>query len=135
MKKLIISIDFDGTIVRDRYPLIGEPYPDAVNTIRTLYTYGHYIIINTCRVGRYFDQMKSFLREWQIPYDTINENNPDRIKKYGGDCRKISADIYIDDKAYPLVHSPGKIDWDDVLKTINIMADDKTKQKTLGGTE
>lgn len=29
---------------------------------------------------------------------SYNENLPERIAQYGGDCRKISADYYFDDK-------------------------------------
>jgi hypothetical protein len=31
-------------------------------------------------------------------FDAYNENLPERIAEYGGDCRKISADFYVDDK-------------------------------------
>ena len=33
-----------------------------------------------------------------IKYHYFNENFPHLIDRYGGDTRKISADIYIDDK-------------------------------------
>jgi len=32
-------------------------------------------------------------------FDAVNENLPERIKAFGGDCRKISCDIFYDDKA------------------------------------
>ena len=31
-------------------------------------------------------------------YDAVNENLPEIIERYGGDSRKIFADIYIDDR-------------------------------------
>ena len=34
-----------------------------------------------------------------LEFDAANENLPDLIEQYGGDCRKISADEYWDDKA------------------------------------
>jgi len=48
---MIISIDFDGTIVRERWPDIGAPLPGALAAIRKLHAAGHTIIINSCRAG------------------------------------------------------------------------------------
>lgn len=36
------------------------------------------------------------------PIDYANENIPERIEQWGNDCRKISADYYIDDRAVEL---------------------------------
>ena len=32
--------------------------------------------------------------------DAVNENLPERIEFFGGDCRKVGADVYIDDRAW-----------------------------------
>lgn len=93
-----IAIDFDGTIVEDAYPYIGKLKEDAVYTINKWHALGHYIIINSCRAQEYEANMKSFLLGNKIPFDYINCNLPADIKKFGMDCRKISADIYVDDK-------------------------------------
>ena len=37
--------------------------------------------------------------EQGLIFDAVNENLPDMIEKFGGDSRKIFADVYIDDKA------------------------------------
>ena len=34
-----------------------------------------------------------------LVFDAVNENLPSIIRKFGGDCRKIYADAYLDDKA------------------------------------
>lgn len=39
-----------------------------------------------------------YCEEHGVPIDYVNENAPERMAIYGNDCRKISADIYIDDK-------------------------------------
>lgn len=104
---MIIAIDFDNTIVKSDYPIILGMLPNARTAISALYDAGHTIIINTCRVGKHLDVAVSYLKEHGIKYHYINENVPGRIKEYGGDCRKISCDVLIDDKAYPFV----KIDW------------------------
>lgn len=46
---VILSIDFDGTIVKDEYPGIGKALPGAIQAINELYDDGYCIIINSCR--------------------------------------------------------------------------------------
>lgn len=97
-KQLVLSIDFDGTICELSFPEVGALKKDADVYIRRLYSEGHKIIINTCRSGKYEGLAQDFLDENLIPYDYINSNLPSLITAYEQDCRKISADIYIDDK-------------------------------------
>lgn len=45
-----------------------------------------------------------------LTFDTVNANLPELIDLYKNDCRKINADIYIDDKAVnpvPYRHAAG----------------------------
>lgn len=108
--KLIICLDFDNTIVKtDNFPHIVGLMPYARTVINSLYRDGHYIIISTCRVGTALDEAIKYLSDNDVHYHKINENNPERVKKYRGDCRKISADIYFDDRAYPQCVQP--VDW------------------------
>jgi uncharacterized HAD superfamily protein len=115
MKKLILSIDFDGTICDLAYPKIGELKKDASIYIRKLYNEGHYIIINTCRSGKFEGHAQEFLDNAMIPYHYINSNLPHVIEMYSADCRKISADIYIDDKC--LMGLPET--WEEIYNLIN----------------
>ena len=96
---MIIAIDFDGTIVEDRYPHIGNLRKDAAETIQQLYDDGHYIIIWTCRTGLKAEEARTFLFGNEIPYHQLNKSNPENVAKYGIDTRKVYADVYIDDKA------------------------------------
>lgn len=105
----IFAIDFDGTIVKDEYPEIGEPIPEAIETIRKVKKMGHKIIIWSCRVEPQLTQMRNYLISNDIPFDLINENCPLKISYYNNDTRKIGADYYIDDKMV------GKWNWQDVL--------------------
>jgi hypothetical protein len=95
--KLIIAIDFDGTIAETDFPVIIALRPHAAAVINKLAADGHTIIVHSCRAGKPAEDMKVFLDTHRIQYHYINENSPDRIKIYGYDTRKISADIYIDD--------------------------------------
>ncbi len=94
---MIVAIDFDGTIVTNTYPSIGKLLPGAKETIQFIKKLGHEIIIWTCRNGMALISAKKFLEKEQIPFDRINEQSPDRLKRYP-ETRKISADIYIDDR-------------------------------------
>lgn len=92
-----IAIDFDGTIVTNQYPKVGTLMLGAKKSINELYD-DHTIIINTCRSGAYADRCRRYLDKSGIKYHFFNENDPTLIKQYNGDTRKISADVYIDDK-------------------------------------
>ena len=96
---MIISIDYDDTIVDADYPNSGAIKPFAKEVINRLYDQGHYILIWTCRANDRLDVAKSYLDECGVKYHTINENLPHIIEQYNGDTRKQSADVYIDDKS------------------------------------
>ena len=95
---MVISIDFDGVIVSNRYPSIGVLRNDTKETLDKWNNQGHTIVINTCRPGRYATEALQFLVENSIPFHYFNANPKHLIDKYGTDTRKISADIYFDDK-------------------------------------
>ena len=104
---MIISVDFDGTIVENKYPEIGDPIPGAIQTLQAWKARGHTIIINSCRNGIHQAQMEAWLIRNHVAHDYINRNAPERIALYGFDCRKISADIYIDDHDVGMIHPSG----------------------------
>ena len=97
-RNFTISVDFDGTIVDEAFPGIGKLKKDADKYINMLYEKGCNIIINTCRSGSFEGDVENFLRRKGINYHYINSNLPESIVYFKQDCRKISADIYIDDK-------------------------------------
>lgn len=96
--KAILAIDFDLTICMSNYPELGEEREGAGDVIRALVHEGYGIVINTCRAGRFQGMAEKWLEENHIPYHFINCNFPHLIEFYSSDCRKISADLYIDDK-------------------------------------
>ena len=95
---MVLVIDFDGTIVEAKWPEIGEMRKNAKIAINALRSDGHKIVINTCRAGEYADNAKNWLIENGISFDAFNENLQELIDLYGSDTRKLSGDIYIDDK-------------------------------------
>ena len=97
-KQIILAIDFDGTIVELDYPNIGKLRKNAVKYINKLYNENYLIIINSCRANKEEKEMKTFLKKNNIKFHFINENDPLRIEYFGTDTRKISANVYIDDK-------------------------------------
>ena len=110
---MIIAIDFDGTIVNDKYPEIGFVNPYARKVINQLHDEGHYIIIWTCRNGEHLTTAINFLLEQDIHFDRVNDQNPDNRKMYGDSTRKVYADIYIDDK-----NACGFPGWEEVYRWI-----------------
>lgn len=107
---IVVAIDFDGVIVEEQYPEIGPLRPGAKETIAWLYSTGNAVVINSCRAGEEERAMIDFLRTQGIPFHAANENLRHRIEKYGQDCRKIGADLYIDDRSV----FADEIDWQDI---------------------
>lgn len=95
IRPLTFAVDFDGTLCTHKFPEIGEPKREIIELVRKLYNKGHYIIIWTCRTGDYLAHMIKWLRDYNVPYHTINEN----IEPSKFTCRKVLADYYIDDRA------------------------------------
>ena len=93
-----ISIDYDDTIVYQDFPNSGTIKPNAKEVINRLYDDGHHILIWTCRAFDKLEIAKNYLIECGIKFHLINENLPNNIEQYGGDTRKMSAHIYIDDR-------------------------------------
>lgn len=101
-KKLptIVAVDFDGTLVEDNFPEIGQPIPIMIEYIKSLSKAGAKIILWTCRNGKALEQALQFCTDYKLYFDAVNENLPEVKELYGGDTRKVFADFYIDDKAY-----------------------------------
>jgi hypothetical protein len=102
VKQVVLAIDFDGTICTVSYPEIGRERVGAKEFINKLYDEGYLIVINTCRSDGGEHKAETMVREFcklrGIKYHTVNENLDFLIEHYGCDTRKISADVYIDDK-------------------------------------
>ncbi|WP_409515949.1 BT0820 family HAD-type phosphatase [Chishuiella sp.] len=113
MLNKIIAVDFDGTIVDDKYPEIGKAKIFAFETMRQLQSEGYRLILWTYRSGKYLDEAIEFCKKNGIEFYAINnsfeEENFDKTKQ----SRKINADIFVDDRN--LGGFPG---WSDVYQII-----------------
>lgn len=95
---MIIAVDFDGTLCTNQYPQIGAPNKKLFQILINKQKAGDVIILNTCRHGVLLEQAINFCNTNKLNFDYVNCNTEAGIEKYG-DCRKIGADVYIDDKA------------------------------------
>jgi len=113
--KQVIAIDFDLTICDSKYPLLGDRIKGAKKYINKLHAEGYGIVINTCRTDTEAHMAIEWLDDHGINYHYFNCNFPYRIDQYRQDCRKISADLYIDDKQIGKLPS-----WKEIYKYIKI---------------
>ena len=98
MKK-VIAVDFDGTLCTSNWPNIGEPNTELIRQLNEEQKNGAQIVLFTCRNGKLLKDAVKWCKEQGLVFDEVNRNTKERIKLYRGDSRKISADIYIEDRA------------------------------------
>ncbi len=96
----IIAVDFDGTIVEDRYPGIGKPMAFAFETLKMLQKDGHRLILWTYRTGRKLEEAVKFCRENGIEFYAVNKSFPEENLNDPDTGRKIHADLFIDDRNF-----------------------------------
>ena len=99
-KSLLIAVDFDGTIVDDKYPAVGKAKPFAIETLKMLQNDGHRIILWTYRYGRKLDEAVQFLHDQGIPPYAVNRSYPEEASHPEDVSRKIHADLFIDDRNF-----------------------------------
>jgi hypothetical protein len=95
---MIIAVDFDGTLHTGTYPEIGEPRPGAREYMKKLKEDGHFLILWTCREDGVLLEAVNWLLWQGIPFDRVNDHEPENKARYRGTTRKVYADLYIDDK-------------------------------------
>ena len=97
---MTIAVDFDGTIVRHRYPKIGDEIPFATETLRLLLRDRHRLILWTVREGRLLDEAVEWCRARGVEFYAINRDFPEEDATGSGFSRKIKADLFIDDRNF-----------------------------------
>lgn len=121
---MVIAVDFDGTIVEDRYPGIGKERPFATATLRRLIERGHRLILWTVREGELLDEAVAWCEERGVEFYAVNkdfyEETKEENKHYS---RKIKADVFIDDR-----NLGGLPDWGMICQ---IIVEHKTYEQCL----
>lgn len=97
----IMAVDFDGTLVVDKFPEIGKEREYLCSLVRELHSRGVKVILWTSRTGEHLENAVNWCEEHNIPLDAVNQNIPEVIELTGYDTRKVFADVYVDDKSCP----------------------------------
>ena len=95
----VLAVDFDGTLVEDKYPNIGRINTTVWNAVLNAQNKGYKLIFWSCRNGEALEDAVSFCAHNGLHFDAINENIDEVKVLYGGDTRKVFADIYLDDRS------------------------------------
>lgn len=111
-KPLTIAVDFDGTIVENRFPKIGKPILFAIETLKKLQEEGHQLILWTYRTGKELQEAVEFCSSKGIQFYTVNKSYPEE-KFDHSISRKIQADIFIDDR-----NIGGLLGWGEVYQKL-----------------
>ena len=128
MESKIIAVDFDGTIVEDKYPSIGKPMMYAFESLKMLEADGHRLVLWTYRSGKRLEEAVEFCRKNGIEFYAINKNYPE--EDHSPDIpRKIKADIFIDDRSVG-----GFLGWGKIYQIISGQDVEIQSRKKRSGT-
>ena len=109
---MIIAIDFDGTIVENKYPKIGRELLFAIDTLKALNQKGHQLILWTFRTGKELEEAVAFCEERGIEFYAVNKSYPEEV--YDETIsRKINVDLFIDDR-----NIGGMLSWGTIYQMI-----------------
>lgn len=97
MLPTIIAVDFDGTLVKNKFPEIGEINYFVWEAVQKAQEEGTKVILWTSRTGKVLDEALEFCTRHGMKFDAVNDNIPE-VKALGWDARKVFATMYIDDR-------------------------------------
>ena len=110
---MIIAVDFDGTLaLGNTFPVIaGKPNKLLINWLKYRKNHGDNILLWSCRENygginykdhHYLDDAIEYCKQFGLFFDNVNANLHEKPNEYGTLYgRKITADLYIDDKSFP----------------------------------
>ena len=112
---MIIAVDFDGTIVEDKYPEIGMEIPFATDTLQMLIKQKHRVILWTIREGKLLEDAVNWCRERGVEFYTVNKDYPEEKEEWNNHfSRKIKANVFIDSR-----NVGGIPEWGQIFHMIN----------------
>lgn len=94
----IAAVDFDGLLVENKFPEIGKIRQPIFNAVKRLQERGWKIILWSCRTDEMLSEAIAFCTNHGLVPDAVNENIKEVQEYFGGDTRKVFANIYIDDR-------------------------------------
>ena len=108
MNYKIIAVDFDGTLAYSDWPGLGDPNLKLIEYLLKEKAAGNKLILWTCRAGKPLADAVNWCRDYGLVFDAVNDNLPEIVELYGNNSRKITCDIYIDDRSV-FVDSAGRL--------------------------
>lgn len=96
---MVLGIDFDGTINFGKWPEVGPANIQLIDLLKKRQAIGDKLILWTCRESNDLAVAIDFCKSYGLEFDAVNDNLPEIINRYGCNSRKISCDLYIDDRA------------------------------------
>lgn len=111
MKQNIIAVDFDGTLCKNKWPEIGMPNEELIEYLKRRQANGEKLILWTSRNEEQTKDAVEWCKDNGLVFDAVNDNLPEIVEAFGGNCRKIFANEYIDDRNRV---DPAKGDYDTV---------------------
>ena len=119
-----IAVDFDGTIVTNKYPEIGTERSFAVQTLKMLQEEGHRLILWTCRRDDELTDALNWCKERGLEFYAVNRDFPEENEITSlSYTRKIKADMFIDDR-----NLGGLPDWGAIYQMIH---ENKTYEEVI----
>ena len=120
LSKLIIAVDFDGTVVTHEYPKVGR-FIGAESVLSDLVTQGAKLILWTMRSGEQLEDAVRWFEERKIPLYGVNKNPTQHTWTSSNKCY---AHLFIDDASLGIPLCEGLrgerpyVDWDKVRELI-----------------
>ena len=127
--RLIVAVDFDGTVVEHEFPRVGRVLTEAFHALRGLVALDVGIVLFTMRSGDFLREPVRLFAENKVPLLGLNVNPS---QSSWTSSPKAYAHVYVDDAAFgcPLVKEPGKrpyADWGIIGPSLLDMARDFKK--------
>ena len=102
----ILAVDFDGTLVENAFPGIGKFNDEVLTAVKAYKLMGWKIILWSCRTDKMLEDAVKACEAQGLIFDAVNDNLPEVQAYFGGNTRKIFANLYWDDRNAVLVVNP-----------------------------
>ena len=88
---MTFAVDFDGTLSFGAWPGVGPANVKMINFLLQRKAKGDKLILWTCRADEALDAAVSWCHEQGLDFDSINDNLPEVVEKYGEIVEKLVA--------------------------------------------